>query len=490
MAYGTQPFGTASYGLEPDSGGVYSAAVGTALGAASAAGVGAFTGPPIYTADPHWGETVFLSHFNYATGAGAVIDETGHTVVHSGTMLLVTTMNGPANTALGGYGARSQAGTVASGYHTYIDGLLPEFSGFSTSDTWTIEFRTTTYGSFGIGADLFAIQPNSSARPLLMQTYNVDGVHYGIRCRPQGSSVEYETGAIAVFGYDYEWINVVVECDAGTLHIAVNGTPATLTTATSFYYTSAVANALTFFAPEKTATFSTAGYIDELRITKAARYGGSGYPASFTEFPDPSSAAAVSGTATAVGEAFGAFAGSFTSFGTAISADFTAAGDSAAAGVGGRVLRTTCSMAGTSSATGYSLAPATTVSPAAGSTTGVSSADFKGRSLCPAAYGSLGAATATAFGAGIFPSSFGIVPAASAQGAASAICRAAALSNGEAFVASVGRGIASSTYGVIGEALAHGESPRKPVSEGITVTAHPLLLSVRRTENNLSICRR
>ena len=264
MSFALTPFATHPFGTTALTGPMTSSGVGSAAGTSTAAAVSDL-----------WGAVVFQADFDPVNPAGQVtspvVDYKGHTVL-KGSYPRVTPDTGNIYNSTGGGHLRGQTGT---GNIAYVDGLLSEFNGFRLTDKWTLEFRLLVKPSW-VGWAL-SIQAATGGSPLTVRVDTTDTA-FGILVKPQNQSTAYATGQIYT-AEAYTWHSFIVECNGSSVKIIHDTTQATTTTDTSLSYNSAVANSLTLLGLSKDHSGSLL-YLDELRITKAARYGGSGYPAS------------------------------------------------------------------------------------------------------------------------------------------------------------------------------------------------------------------
>lgn len=239
-----------------------SSGVGSAAGTSTAAAVADL-----------WSAVVFQADFDPVNPAGLitspVIDYKGHTVL-KGSYPRVTPDIGDVYNSIGDGHLRGQVG---AGNIAYVDGLLSEFNGFRLTDKWTLEFRLLV--SPGWLGYVLSIQAATGGSPLTVLV-DTTASAFGILVKPQNQSTAYSTGQIYT-AEAYTWHSFIVECDGSSVKIIHDTTQATTTTDTSLSYNSAVANSLTLLGLSKDHSGSLL-YLDELRITKAARYGGSGYP--------------------------------------------------------------------------------------------------------------------------------------------------------------------------------------------------------------------
>lgn len=264
MSFALTPFATHPFGTTALTGPMTSSGVGSAAGTSTASAVSDL-----------WGAVVFQADFDPVNPAGQVtspvVDYKGHTVL-KGSYPRVTPDTGNIYNSTGGGHLRGQTGT---GNIAYVDGLLSEFNGFRLTDKWTLEFRLLVSPSWAGYA--LSIQATTGGSPLTVFVDPSDTT-FGILVKPQNQSTAYATGQIYT-AEAYTWHSFIVECDGSSVKIIHDTTQATTTTDTSLSYNSAVANSLTLLGLSKDHSGSLL-YLDELRITKAARYGGSGYPAS------------------------------------------------------------------------------------------------------------------------------------------------------------------------------------------------------------------
>lgn len=327
---------------------------------------------PLLVDDPYWPQTLLLCHFDETFGPNylKIVDEVGHTF-STATRKRNVRLAG----ALGDYAFAGRTDQLA-----YIDGLSSEFNGFSASDYWTIEFRLRlSYGATNI---LFTLQ-GTSGKPLQVGVVSDDGgATYNLWLGTQGESQVFKTyGGVTYFGQDdkaYQWNNVVIENSAAGLKVVIDGV-AMGGAYESSWVSAGMVNAFTLYAGQKTqkAGITYGAKLDELRITKAARYGGSGFPSTIPVFPDARQISAGVGSisgeafAPAVGaggaggifvvpfEAVGAVTGSANAAGVGRQAIIncgTAAGSSQVVGVSSSVVppvETTVSGTGTASASAY-----------------------------------------------------------------------------------------------------------------------------------------
>ena len=321
--------------------------VGSSVGASTVSGVGVAHS---IVDDPYWPQTLLLCHFDETFGPNylKIVDEAGHTF-STATKKRNVRLAG----ALGGYAFAGRTDQLA-----YIDGLSSEFNGFSASDYWTIEFRLRlAYGATNI---LFTLQ-GTSGKPLQVGVNSNDGgATYNLWIGTQGESQVFQTyGGITYFGQDdkaYQWNNVVIENSAAGLKVVIDGVVLG-GEYTSSWVSGGMANAFTLYAGQKTqkAGITYGAKLDEMRITKAARYGGSGFPSAIPVFPDARQIA--EGVGSTLGEAFASAAGAGGDGGIFV-APFEAVGSSAgsanAAGVGRQAIINCGTAAGSSQLVGVS----------------------------------------------------------------------------------------------------------------------------------------
>ena len=252
--------------------------------------------------DPYWPQTLLLCHFDETFGPNylKIVDEAGHTF-STATKKRNVLLAG----ALGGYAFAGRTDQLA-----YIDGLSSEFNGFSASDYWTIEFRLRL--ATGANNILFTLQ-GTSGKPLQVGVNSNDGgATYNLWIGTQGESQVFQTyGGVTFFGGTDTagaWNNVVIENSAAGLKVVIDGAVIG-GEYTSSWVSGGMANAFTLYAGQKTQKvgITYGAKLDELRITKAARYGGSGFPSTITVFPDARQIAA--GVGSTLGEAFASAVG-------------------------------------------------------------------------------------------------------------------------------------------------------------------------------------
>lgn len=328
---------------------------------------------PLLVDDPYWPQTLLLCHFDETFGPNylKIVDEVGHTF-STATKKRNVRLAG----ALGDYAFAGRTDQLA-----YIDGLSSEFNGFSASNYWTIEFRLRlSYGATNI---LFTLQ-GTSGKPLQVGINSDDGgATYNLWLGTQGESQVFQTyGGVTYFGYTdtaEAWNNVVIENTAAGLNVVIDGVVMGGEYLSSWVSSALPVNAFTLYAGNKNqkAGITYGAKLDELRITKAARYGGSGFPSTIPVFPDARQISAGVGSisgeafALAVGaggdggvvvvpfEAVGAVTGSANAAGVGRQAIIncgTAAGSSQVVGVSSSVVppvETTVSGTGTASASAY-----------------------------------------------------------------------------------------------------------------------------------------
>lgn len=253
---------------------------------------------PLLVDDPYWPQTLLLCHFDETFGPNylKIVDEVGHTF-STATKKRNVRLAG----ALGDYAFAGRTDQLA-----YIDGLSSEFNGFSASNYWTIEFRLRlSYGATNI---LFTLQ-GTSGKPLQVGINSDDGgATYNLWLGTQGESQVFQTyGGVTYFGYTdtaEAWNNVVIENTAAGLNVVIDGVVMGGEYLSSWVSSALPVNAFTLYAGNKNqkAGITYGAKLDELRITKAARYGGSGFPSTIPVFPDARQISA--GVGSISGEAF------------------------------------------------------------------------------------------------------------------------------------------------------------------------------------------
>ena len=264
MSFALSPFATHPFGTTAQTGPMTSSGIGISAGTATAAAVADL-----------WGSVIFQADFDPVNPAGLitspVIDYKGHTVL-KGNYPRVTPDIGNLYNSTGDGHLRGGAG---SGNIAYVDGLSSEFNDFRLTNKWTLEFRLlVSPGWFGY---VLSIQASTGGSPLTVFV-DTDGSTFGILVKPQNQITAYSTGKVYT-AEAYTWHSFIVECNGSTVKIVHDTIQASTTTDTSLSYNSAVANSLTLLGLSKDHSGAPL-YLDELRITKAARYGGTGYPAS------------------------------------------------------------------------------------------------------------------------------------------------------------------------------------------------------------------
>lgn len=295
MSYGTSPYGVTPYGADEPSadgsvsciatsvGSVATSVIASALVAgliscaststAQADGYDAFgararassSASAVGTTknDPHWVDVVFLSHCDKQLGTNKAVDEKGHTLVHGVGDSATYCKTSPDAGAIGGYYLR--AAEAIAGEVTFVDGFSSDFDGFKKSDSWTVEFRASFLGPITIQGT------NSSEHPFRVEFLNQGGGFFSLKVHPSAQATPYVSDA---FSHSSSvWSSYCVESDGTNLWAYRNGVPLTLTANTEYNeFSGGVSNALTLGGYSKTGSGS--GRFDEIRITKASRYGG------------------------------------------------------------------------------------------------------------------------------------------------------------------------------------------------------------------------
>lgn len=442
------------------------AASGRALNGAYADGSSTASATGSTANDPHWGNVVFLADFNPLVASTDIIDYKGHVVIRGSRPILRRSAGAEGN----GY---IQGGTGVAGYVAYVGGFSTDFNGFRKTDVWTIETRLLVDN--GWQGVVLSIQDNAGSTALNVRVENDFVSSFAVLVQPQNTNVSYTTGMVFA-NSSAHWHSFIIESDGTHLWLAHDGVlyPLTPDTTTSI---NAAANAGFIINGTSTTGLGCIISQDELRVTKASRYGGAGFPAKpwpyFTGREASSSRGEASGTSTASASS------------SVVSADWLGQGSSAGAatvsGAGSKLTSGTGISAGSSAA--RSLAPTEATGFADAGSTSVG----QGRAIISNSPSAAGASSATgessSYGAGNGRSAASATATADAQSivVVSGACsgKASAHGRGGATVYAAGN--------IAGRSMAYAFSPMQFAAFEISVMMRGNTVTAMRAERSLYV---